>query len=97
MIKVYQRSDIIKRLAEKFSYLHLDDVDISVRVILDGIGDKLSRGGRVEIRNFGSFELNYHAPRIARNPKTGEKLLTTPKYVPHFKAGLGLRDGVDYE
>jgi integration host factor subunit beta len=41
--------------------------------------------------------LNYHAQRNARNPKTGEKVMTTPKYVPHFKAGLGLRNRVDHE
>ncbi|MFA6119873.1 MAG: HU family DNA-binding protein [Sideroxydans sp.] len=95
MNNVHQRSDIIRRLAEKFSSLYSVDVDVSVRIILESIADSLSKGRRVEIRNFGSFDLNYHAQRVARNPKTGEKVITPAKYVPRFKAGLGLKERVD--
>lgn len=54
----------------------------------------LSRGGRIEVRGFGSFGLNYRPPRHGRNPKTGDKVKVPAKYVPHFKAGKGLRERV---
>ena len=56
----------------------------------------LSRGGRIEIRGFGSFALNYRPPRLGRNPKSGDKVQVPAKYVPHFKAGKELRERVDY-
>jgi len=54
----------------------------------------LSRGGRIEIRGFGSFALNYRPPRRGRNPKTGDKVKVSAKYSPHFKAGKELRERV---
>ena len=57
----------------------------------------LATGGRIEIRGFGSFSLHYRAPRLGRNPKTGEAVDLTGKYVPHFKPGKELRDRVNGE
>jgi len=55
----------------------------------------LSQGGRIEIRGFGSFNLHFRPPRRAHNPKTGEKLVTNPKYAVHFKPGKELREKVN--
>ena len=55
----------------------------------------LSSGERIEIRGFGSFSLHYRAPRTGRNPKTGETVDLTGKFVPHFKPGKELRDQVN--
>jgi integration host factor subunit beta len=63
-------------------------------VILDNLSATLARGGRIEIRGFGSFGLNYRPPRLGRNPKTGDKVKVPAKYVPHFKAGKELRERV---
>ena len=52
-------------------------------------------GDRIEIRGFGSFSLHYRAPRVGRNPKTGDKVELTGKYVPHFKPGKELRERVN--
>lgn len=54
----------------------------------------LVTGGRVEIRGFGSFGLNYRPPRTARNPKTGTPVDVPGKWTPHFKAGKELRERV---
>ena len=66
-----------------------------VKEILDTLGDSLAKGGRIEIRGFGSFSLNFRAPRKGRNPKTGETVFVPGKYVPHFKAGKEMRERVD--
>ena len=46
-------------------------------------------------RGFGSFSLHYRAPRVGRNPKTGESVRLDGKFVPHFKPGKELRDRVN--
>lgn len=90
------RSDLIARLAERYPQLLAKDAELAVKVILDTLSGSLARGGRIEIRGFGSFSLNYRPPRIGRNPKSGDKVQVPAKHVPHFKAGKELRERVDY-
>jgi integration host factor subunit beta len=89
------RSDLIAKLAERYTQLQSKDAELAVKVILDSMSSVLSRGGRIEIRGFGSFALNYRPPRQGRNPKSGAKVQVPAKYVPHFKAGKELRERVD--
>lgn len=89
------RSDLIARLADRHSQLLGKDAELAVKVILDSMSSTLSRGGRIEIRGFGSFALNFRPPRLGRNPKSGDKVQVPGKYVPHFKAGKELRERVD--
>ena len=89
------RAELIDRLAQQLPQLQLKDADLSVRTILDAMADTLVSGGRIEIRGFGSFALNYRPPRIGRNPKTGVAVKVPAKYVPHFKPGQELRKRVD--
>ncbi len=63
--------------------------------MLDHMTEALSNGDRIEIRGFGSFSLHYRAPRIGRNPKTGDSVTLSAKYVPHFKPGKDLREQVN--
>jgi integration host factor subunit beta len=90
------RAELIEQLSFKFPDLQFKDIDMAVRVILDAASTTLANGGRVEIRGFGSFGLNYKPPRNGRNPKTGEKVLVPAKYSPHFKPGKELRERVDF-
>lgn len=89
------KSELIAALAESYPQLSATDADISVKTILDAMVRALARGQRIEIRGFGSFALSERAPRVGRNPKTGEKVLVPGKKVPHFKAGKQLRERVD--
>ena len=88
------RSELIAALAQRFPQLVQKDAEMAVSEILGAVADALATGNRVEIRGFGSFDLNYRPPRIGRNPKTGEKVAVSCKYAPHFKAGKELRDRV---
>jgi integration host factor subunit beta len=90
------RSDLIAKLAERFPQLLAKDAELAVKVVLDTMAGALVRGGRIEIRGFGSFALNYRPPRTGRNPKSGDKVQVPAKHVPHFKAGKELRERVDY-
>lgn len=71
------------------------DVDLAVKHLVDYMADTLVEGGRIEVRGFGSFSLHYRAPRLGRNPKTGDRVKLAGKYVPHFKSGKELRDRVN--
>lgn len=89
------RSDLIEKLALAHPQLTPKDIELTVRTILDEISRVLTKGGRAEIRGFGSFNLNHRPPRNGRNPKTGASVLVPAKYVPHFKPGKELRERVD--
>jgi len=89
------KSKLIKNVTEKVPALSEKDVELSVNILLDSIADALAKGDRIEIRGFGSFSLHYRPPRKAHNPKTGEKIITEPKYSPHFKPGKELRERVN--
>ena len=88
------RSDLITRLAELHPQLLAKDAELAVKTILDAMSSTLARGGRIEVRGFGSFGINYRPPRQGRNPKNGDKVNVPAKYVPHFKAGKELRERV---
>ena len=89
------RSELISALANRFPKLVVKDAEISVKEILEAIGNSLAHGGRVEVRGFGTFSLNYRPERKGRNPKTGERVFVAEKYVPHFKAGKEMRERIE--
>ena len=89
------KSELIEKIAISQDQLPPRDVEQAVRMILERMTKALVGKQRIEIRGFGSFSLHYRAPRIGRNPKTGESVGLSGKYVPHFKPGKELRDRVN--
>ncbi|MBT3426340.1 MAG: integration host factor subunit beta [Gammaproteobacteria bacterium] len=89
------KSELIEKLAAVQTQLTARDMELAVKMILSHMGDALANGERIEIRGFGSFSLHYRAPRVGRNPKTGEQVSLPGKYVPHFKPGKELRERVN--
>ena len=89
------RSDLAALLAERFTQLTQRDTEFAVKTILDAMSDALAKGHRIEIRGFGSFQVNRRPPRMGRNPRSGEQVLIPEKLVPHFKPGKALREAVD--
>ena len=86
------KSELITVLAEKNPHLYQRDVERIVATIFDEITQALCRGDRVELRGFGAFSVKRRAPRIGRNPRTGERVHVEEKHVPFFKAGKDLRE-----
>ena len=66
-----------------------------IQRLFDGIIETLEKEGRIELRNFGVFEVKDRKPRKARNPRTGEKVMVPAKKVVTFKAGLEMGEKVD--
>ena len=89
------KSELIELLIDKHPELSVKDVEAAAKTMLDHMTESLANGGRIEVRGFGSFSLHHRAPRIGRNPKTGESVALSEKYVPHFKPGKELREQVN--
>ncbi len=85
------RSQLIQRLAQQPPYLVHDEVERIVKTIFEKISEALARGERIELRGFGACTVKERAPRIWRNPRTGETVQVPAKVHPHFKIGKELR------
>jgi integration host factor subunit beta len=89
------KSELIERIALDQKQLSPKDVELAVKMIIDYMANSLSNGERIEIRGFGSFSLRYREPRRGRNPKTGDAVDLSGKYVPYFKPGKEMRERVN--
>ncbi len=89
------KSELINILTNKQKHISEKDVSLSVNLLLEYLRETLGRGGRIEIRGFGSFCLHYRPPRNAHNPKTGNRVVTKAKHSPHFKPGKDLKERVN--
>lgn len=95
MDKVINKSDLIDKLSSECRMISDATIEEATKQVLDLMADTLAQDGRVEIRGFGSFQLHHRKPRMARNPKTGEKVAVESTAIPHFKPGKALRDAVN--
>lgn len=93
--KSITKSELIDIIARKQPQLGYKDVELAVKTMIEHMTQALSVGERIEIRGFGSFSLHFRPPRVGRNPKTGESVSLSGKYVPHFKPGKELRERVN--
>jgi len=89
------KSELIEALAARQNHLAFNDVELSVKSVMEQMSHALANGERIEIRGFGSFSLHYRPPRMGRNPKTGSAVALPGKHVPHFKPGKELRERVN--
>jgi integration host factor subunit beta len=80
------KKEMAKAIAEETG-LTRHQVQGVVQRVFDGITETLAQEGRIELRNFGVFEVRKRRPRKARNPRTGEKVKVPAKLVVIFKPG----------
>jgi integration host factor subunit beta len=88
------KSDLISALATKENLTEKNAIEI-VNMIFDDFTDTLSKGGRIEIRGFGSFSVREYGAYMGRNPKTGVKTHVGAKNLAFFKVGKELRERVN--
>ncbi len=89
------KSDLIKKLQQKFKTYPYRDMYQAVNIIFDSMTDALTKEGRIEIRGFGNFTVRTRKPRLGRNPKSGTKVELKERKVPFFKTGKELKLMVD--
>jgi len=87
------KKEIVKQISDKIGLTQLKTKEI-VQQTFDAIVDTLLEIGRIELRNFGVFEVKQRKARKARNPRTGERVDVPPKYVVTFKPGKEMEERV---
>ena len=80
------KKDIVRTIAEQIELPQLRTKDLVQRTF-DALIDALVKEGRIELRNFGVFQIKRREARMARNPRTGEKVPVQAKSVVTFKPG----------
>jgi DNA-binding protein HU-beta len=88
------KSDIVDRIAQGTGLTKLE-TEAVVDGFLKTVIEALSRDEHVEIRGYGTFRVKERAPRIGRNPRTGETVSLDNQFVPHFKVSRELRQLID--
>ena len=88
------KSDLIEAISLRENLTDKNASDI-VNMIFDGFTESLKKGGRIEIRGFGSFTVRKYKAYRGRNPKTGDGIQVKPKKLPFFKVGKELKARVD--
>ena len=87
------KKEIVKQIADRIGETQLKTKDIVQRTF-DAIVDTLIEQGRIELRNFGVFEVKQRKARKARNPRTGQRVDVPPKNVVTFKPGKEMEERV---
>jgi integration host factor subunit beta len=89
-----KKSDVILALSEKEGLREQEAFEI-VNLVFSGFTETLRKGGRVEIRGFGSFTVRDYSSYQGKNPKTGKRVDVGPKKLPYFKVGKELKEKVN--
>ncbi len=88
------KKEIVRSISEDLGLTQLKTKEI-VQKVFEAILNTLAEEGRVELRNFGIFEVKRRAPRKARNPRTGEDVFVPEKSVVAFKPGQIMQQRVE--
>lgn len=87
------KKEIVKQISERANLTQLKTKEI-VQWTFDAIIETLATEGRIELRNFGVFEVRERKARKARNPRTGEPVEVEPKNVVTFQPGKEMEERV---
>ena len=91
--RVVTKKEIVRTISEEIGLTQLQTKEI-VQKTFDAIVEALVAERRIELRNFGVFEVKRRAPRKARNPRTGDKVFVPEKFVVTFKPGKEMEERV---
>ncbi|MDR1753560.1 MAG: HU family DNA-binding protein [Eubacterium sp.] len=87
------KADLISAVAEKSGFTK-KDADAAISAVIDTITETLSKGEKIQLVGFGTFEVRDRAAREGINPQTQKKITIAATKVPAFKAGRALKDAV---
>jgi len=88
------KNNMVSEIAKRMN-MPQTEVKRIVQMTLDGITEVLVSEGRLELRNFGVYEVKVRKPRKARNPKTGEAVMVPSRKAVTFSAGKFMADRVN--
>ena len=88
------KSDLIEKLSLQTG-MNTFQAEQLIHQVFRKMKETLVKGGRIEIRGFGSFVVRDYDAYEGRNPKSGEKIKVKPKKLPFFKVGKELKERID--
>lgn len=88
------KTELVEAVA-KATNLSKKSSEEAVKAVFDSITDALTKGDKVVLVGFGTFEVRKRAARIGRNPATSKEIKIPASKAPAFKAGKGLKDKVN--
>lgn len=89
------KSELIRRLTEKMPEYSRQQIELITHCLFDAIVKALEKGGRIELRGFGSFFVKCREPRLGCDPRTGKSIRVDTRYIPFFRAGKLLLESVN--
>ncbi|MCI0652488.1 MAG: integration host factor subunit beta [Planctomycetes bacterium] len=90
-MRTITKRDLVQLIAERTKVQQQKAKEV-IQHFLDEIITELANGNRLEFRDFGVFEPRKKAPRLARNPRTGDKIKVPEKVTVKFKAGRMMKE-----
>ncbi len=87
------KKEIVERIAAKTGLTKVAAKE-AVQLFLDTVIEELERGNRIELRDFGVYEIKERAKRVGRNPRTGEPVPVPNRPVVNFKVGRQMKQRV---
>lgn len=88
------KTELVDAMANA-SRLTKKDAESALNAFTNVVGEEISKGGKVSLVGFGTFEVTERAAREGRNPQTGDVVKIAACKAPKFKAGKGLKDMVN--
>ena len=88
------KEELVKEIAKKSNVSQKQASDV-LSVVLETIEKTVSKGKKVTLVGFGSFEARKRAARVGRNPQTGKEIKIPAKTVPAFSAGKKFKESVN--
>lgn len=88
------KTELVAAMAEK-TELSKKDAEKALKAFIDVVSEELSKGEKIQLVGFGTFEVAERPARDGRNPRTGEAMKIPASKNPKFKAGKALKDAVN--
>ncbi|MBR4224767.1 MAG: HU family DNA-binding protein [Oscillospiraceae bacterium] len=88
------KQELVSAIAEK-TKLNKKQSEEALKATIDAITEALTKGDKVQLVGFGTFEVREHAAKNGVNPRTKESITIAARKSPAFKAGKALKDAVD--
>ncbi len=88
------KTELVAAIAER-TQISKKDAEKALKAFTDVVAEELTKGEKIQLVGFGTFEVSDRAAREGRNPRTGETMTIAASKTPKFKAGKALKDAVN--
>ena len=88
------KTELVAAMAEK-TELSKKDAEKALKAFTDVVAEELTKGEKIQLVGFGTFEVAEREAREGRNPRTGETMTIAASKSPKFKAGKALKDSLN--